>query len=156
MESLSQENYNCRMVQMGHVESSMVNILEGMKNVEIHNSASVEETLKYCQLAKAFFIPDMVAQKDYSPFLPSKFVYRIMDPQPIVVYSKKASDMHDYAVEYPEAGIFWAEEGNIESLKRAVKDAFECDIEKIDRTRIREWFSEQTIARNFTKTVADT
>lgn len=155
MRELALQNYHCKFVQIGPVEATLNDMLKDSENIEIHQTCSLEESLAYCSKATAIFIPDMESPKSYSPFLPSKFVYRIMDCQPIVVYAQINSMLHDYAVEYPEAGIFWAEIGNTESLKNAIKAAMEMDYTKIDRSRIRQCFSEETIVRNFEKALAN-
>ena len=59
--------------------------------------------------------------------------------------------MRDYAINYPESGIIWAEMGNRESLQSAIIKAMKFDNSKIDRTRIRKCFAEETIVQNFEK-----
>ena len=72
-----------------------------------------------------------------------------MSDKPIVLYSKEDSEMHDYALQFPEAGIFCAEDGNVESLKNAIITAMDYDLSLIDRSRIRKVFSEETIVGCF-------
>lgn len=153
MKSLWHENIDCKFVQVGSVDSALQNDLVNTENIEIIDTNSIEKSIELVNQAKAIFIPDFESDFEYSPFLLSKFVYQIMEDKPLVLYSKKDSEMHDYADQYPEAGIFWAEIGNIESLKRAIKAAMECDNTTIDRTQIRKCFSEENIVNTFNNAI---
>lgn len=149
MHDFTNEDYRCKFIQVGNVGDSIKPRLLNSNNIEVYDNTSLEKSLELCCKAKAMFIPDVESDLNYSPVLPSKFVYRIMDDIPLIVYSYKYSELHDYAEQYPEAGIFWAEIGNIESLKTAIKAAMEYDNTKIDRTQIRKCFSEETIVNAF-------
>lgn len=154
MKELDLENYKCKFVQVGNVDNLIKNMLVDSCNVEVHDTISLEKSLGFRKKAKAIFIPDFESYLAYSPVLLSKFVYQIMDNTPIVLYSYKKGEMHDYAEKHPEAGIFFAEIGDTESLKGAIKKAMECDNSKIDRSRIRQCFAEKTIVGIFNKTMA--
>ncbi len=155
MEEFSRENFPCKFVQVGSVDNSIKDRLQAIKNIKINDSLSFEGVLQCCREAQAIFVPDFESSLGYSPVMLSKFVYQIMDNIPIVVYSYKESDMHDIAMQYPEAGIFFAEIGNVESLKEAIKTALNCDVKGINRTAVRELFSERTIVTNFEKKVKE-
>lgn len=145
MKDFKDAGYNYKFIQVGNVDPEIQDVLKNEDNIEIHNTVSLEKSLEMCSKAKVLFIPDVQSDLGYSPVLPSKFVYRIMDNQPIVVYSYKDSALHDYATEYPEAGVFWAEMDNIESLKNAIVKAMNMDVSQIDRTSIRKCFAEDSI-----------
>jgi len=153
MHELFEEKYDCKFIQVGYVDKPLKDILTNSDNIQIYNTISLEASLEIHKLAKAIFVPDFTSELPYSPFLLSKFVYHIMTDKPLVIYSKRDSEMHDYAETYPEAGIFWAEAGNITSLKDAIKAAMDCNISTIDRTRIRTCFAEDTIVHTFVNAV---
>ena len=153
MKKLDLESYKCKFIQVGEVDNLIKNILIDSDNVEVHDTISLEKSLEFRKQAKAIFIPDFESNLNYSPVLLSKFVYQIMDNTPLVLYSYSKGEMHDYAERFPEAGIFFAEIGDTESLKVAIKKAMEYDNSKIDRSHIRECFAEETIVNAFTQAV---
>ena len=83
----------------------------------------------------------------------SKFVYTVYENKPIVVLSARDSAKHDYAVRFPEAGVFWADQAHPETLVDALKAAFSCTPSQIDRSRIRHEFSAKKIAYDFVANV---
>lgn len=147
MKEFESEGYKCRFVQVGKVDKSIIERLRNLSNIEIYDTSSLEKNIELGNQAKAILIPDFNSPYSYSPFLLSKFVYKIMDNQPLVIYSKEDSAMHDYAVRFPNAGIFWA--NNKDSLKEAIRKAMECDPSTFDRQEIRNCFSEKTIVDSF-------
>ena len=149
MQQFEKEGVDCRFVQIGEVDLSIKDLILNSKNIEVYDTSSLEKSVELRKKAKAIFIPDFESDLDYSPFILSKFVYQIMSNKPIVLYSKSDCEMHDYAVQFPEAGIFFAEEGNVPSLKKAICQAMDCDTSLIDRTRIRKCFSEEKIIKDF-------
>lgn len=153
MKELAQTNVDCKFVQVGEVDNALKGVLVDTKNVEIHNTISPEASVDLRKKAKAIFVPDFESELSYSPFTLSKFVYQIMSNKPMVLYAKKDSEMHDYAEKYPEAGIFWAEAGNADSLKNAIRKAMDYDATTIDRSRIRKCFSDERIVKNFVAAV---
>lgn len=153
MNELALENYKCKFIQVGNINGSLQNILVDSDNIKIHNTTSIEKSLETVKSTRAIFVPDFESELNYSPFFLSKFVYQIMGDIPFVLYTKKNSEMYDYAIQYPESGIFWAEAGNIDSLKNAIKSAMECDSSLIDRSRIRKCFTEETVVDSFIKSI---
>lgn len=151
MSRLLQSSVECKFVQVGSVDNALKNVLVKTDNIEIYDTISVEKSIELKNSAKAIFVPDFESEYPYSPFILSKFVYHIMEDKVIVLYSKKDCEMRDYAINYPEAGIIWAEMGNRESLQSAIIKAMKFDNSKIDRTRIRKCFAEETIVQNFEK-----
>lgn len=154
MKDFALEGFPCKFIQVGKTDIAIKEVLTDSINVKIYNTVSLEKSLTLREKAKAIFIPDFESDLAYSPVLLSKFVYQIMDNKPLVVYSYEKGEMYDYAKRYPEAGIFWSEIGNIESLKDAIKKALSCDSSKIDRTRIRQCFAEETIVDIFNKAIS--
>lgn len=153
MNQFAKENYDIKFVQVGKVESLLKNTLVENSYIKIYDTVSPEESVRLRKTAKAIFVPDFESPLAYSPFILSKFVYQIMSDKPIVLYSKQDCEMCDYAKQYPEAGIFWAEAGNMNSLKNAIIEAMNCDVLSIDRSRIRKVFSEETVVEDFCKSV---
>lgn len=153
MERLKTQNKNIKFVQVGLIDKTLESTFNSLDNVDVFSDLTLEQSLKYCRNSDIIFIPDVETDMDYSPVLPSKFAYRLFDFQPIVVYCKRKSDLHDFAISYPKAGIFWAEEGNLNSLEDAINSALTCNINNIDRTKIKECFSEKTIIKNFIKSI---
>ena len=95
------------------------------------------------------YIPDLDVPLSYCPFLSSKFVYRIYDNKPILLYSNKDSLSAQLAMKYPEAGIFFADNCQETSLKKALKEALSFDPGTIDRSRIRQEFTRERIVNDF-------
>ena len=151
MKQLSEVDHSIKFIQVGEVEGTLLDTLEAYNNITVYNTVSPEDSVRFGNIAKAIFIPDFESNLAYSPFILSKFVYQLMGDRPIVLYSKKDCAMYDYALRYPESGIFWAEEGNEESLKKAIIEAMNSDSKTIDRSRLRTVFSEKTIVDNFIK-----
>ncbi len=154
MADFESDGYDCEFVQIGSVDKTVKKYFDGLKHIKVYDSNSLEESIATKKLARVLFIPDFQLSLPYSPFLLSKFVYQVMDNFPIVVYSLKNSEMHDFAARYPTSGIFWAEMGNKESLKLAIKSAMLCDPEKFDRSQIRKCFAEGTIVKIFEDAVS--
>lgn len=99
--------------------------------------------------ASVVFVADFIRDLDYSPYLMSKFVYQVYEDRPIVVYAKSESCMADYCRRYPEAGLFFAEAGDLESLIAALKQALVCDVSQIRREAIRREFAAEAVAKKF-------
>ncbi len=153
MKQLAIEDYDCKFIQIGEVDVSIKKALANSDNIEVYNSISAEKSVELRKKAKAIFVPDFESELTYSPFILSKFVYQIMSNKPIVLYAKEDSEMHDYAIKYPEAGIFWAKANNEDALKEAIKKAMDFDVAKIDRMNIRKCFSEEVIASGFVNNI---
>lgn len=153
MRELANENIDCKFVQVGELDIPNGKLVQNTDNIIVYDTISAEKSIELRKKARAIFIPDFESPLSYSPYLLSKFVYQIMSNKPIVLYAKKDSEMHDYAVQYPESGIFFAESGNHISLKKAIIDAMKYDIALVNRDRIRECFSEKTIVNNFIESV---
>ena len=149
MVDFESEGYDCEFIQVGSVDKTVKKYLEGLEHIKVYDSSSLEESITARKFARVLFIPDFQVSLPYSPFLLSKFVYQVMENIPIVVYSLKNSEMHDFVDKYPKSGIFWAETGDKESLKSAIKSAMECNPENFDRTEIRKCFAEETIVKVF-------
>lgn len=147
------EGYDCEFIQIGAVDKTVKKKLEGVRSLKVYDNNSLESSIEAIKLARVFFIPDFQVSLPYSPFLLSKFVYQVMGDVPIVVYSQKNSEMHDFVDKYPTSGIFWGEMGNKESLKLAIKSAMACNPRNFDRTEIRKCFAEETIVRTFVDAV---
>jgi len=99
--------------------------------------------------AAVIFVPDFVREFEYSPYLMSKFVYQVYGNCPIVVHAKKESCMADFCRRYPDAGLYFSEAGNVDSLVTALRAAFACDVGMINRTEVRREFSSDAVARSF-------
>jgi glycosyltransferase involved in cell wall biosynthesis len=153
MKQLSKEHHDVKFVQVGEVEGCLKDILVESENVIIHDTIFPEESVRLRKKAKAIFVPDFESVLSYSPFILSKFVYQIMSDKPIILYAKADSEMHDYALQYPEAGVYWAEAGNVDSLKEAIIKAMNVDVSLINRTGIRKAFSEDTIVGSFEESI---
>lgn len=95
------------------------------------------------------YIPDLKVPLPYCPFLSSKFVYRIYDNKPILLYTNKDSLSAELAMKYPEAGIFFADNSKAGALKETLKKALSFDPATIDRSRIRQEFTRERIGNDF-------
>lgn len=111
---------------------------------------ATDELRARAKAARVSFVADFnMPGLSYSTHLMSKFVYQLFTDKPIVVFSKLDSEKHDYCAAYPEAGLFFADMNEPGSLEKAIKAALDCDPKTIDRSRIRERFSEEHIAAEF-------
>lgn len=111
---------------------------------------ATDELRERAKAAQVSFVADFnMPGLSYSTHLMSKFVYQLFTDKPMVVFAKVDSEKHDYCVAYPEAGLFFADMNEPGSLEKAIKAALACDPKAIDRSRIRERFSEEHIAAEF-------
>ena len=100
------------------------------------------------------FIPDLQTHLDYSPFLPSKFVYQLFTDIPIVAYTRKNSEMACYARRFPSAGIVFADVEEEGSLALAIQKAAALVKTDIQRTSIRSLFSRRAICETVEKVLS--
>lgn len=83
---------------------------------------------------------------EYSPFLPSKFVYALYTDTPIVACSTEDSEMFKLARQFPDAGIYCGNVHSPESLASAVETALDRGrMQGEDRRKLRECFSEKYV-----------
>lgn len=92
---------------------------------------------------------DLKTHYQYVPFLPSKFVYQLFTDTPIVIYTMKGSAMHRYALQFPSAGIFFADVNIEGSLCDAIISATQNRDKIFDRSGIRREFCEEKIVHDF-------
>ena len=150
VEELNKRGVSCTFVQDRSVNSVLAAkfrryphamLMDGMR--------TAEESVALMESASAVFVADFSSSLDYSATFMSKFVYQAFGDKPMIVYANVDSEKHDYCVRYPEAGLFFAEQGNLKSLVGACRAALSCDKAHIDRTALRLWFSEDRIAKDF-------
>lgn len=91
----------------------------------------------------------------YSPRLLSKFAYQVYENRPIVVSSSEDGEMRDFCMRYPEAGLFFAPQGDVDALCLAIERALAADPSAFDRTAIRKEFSAKAVADRFVSFVRD-
>lgn len=95
------------------------------------------------------YIPDLKVPLDYCPFLSSKFVYRIYDNKPILLYTARDSFAAEMAMKYPEAGIFFADNTREDSLVEALSRIMTFPAGTINRAGIRQEFTRERIIDEF-------
>lgn len=95
------------------------------------------------------YIPDLMVPLNYCPFISSKFVYRIFDDKPILLYTKIDSFSAELASKYPESGIFLADSTKNGSLVKALRTILELSEKSFNRNRIRTLFRRDTIINDF-------
>lgn len=152
---ISQKGGNVKLLQIGSVDPALKELFSENPNIIVRNTISLEDSLCGVSKAKVIYIPDFNVNLPYSPTLLSKFVYQLMGNLPIVLYCKKECDMHDFSVQFPNSGIFWAQDGDIESLEKAINSAMECNVSLINRDEIRTFFSEEFIIKNFIASISN-
>jgi glycosyltransferase involved in cell wall biosynthesis len=145
---------SCRFLQVGSVDESCRAKIEKEPFVDIVDNPDPKMAAEYTKQASVVYVPDFQSDRSYSLWLISKFVYTIYEDKPIVVLSAEDSAKHEYAVRFPEAGVFWADQSRPETLIEALKAAFRCVPSQIDRSRIRQEFSAQKITFDFVRNVA--
>lgn len=106
------------------------------------------------KVADVLYVTDSITGLPYSPQILSKFVYQLYEDKPLLVETSVDGIMHQCSVDYPEAGIFWVDRDNLDTMNEALKKALECDSAKIDRSRVRRAFSEETIVKKFESDIA--
>lgn len=81
---------------------------------------------------------------EYTPFIPSKFVYLLFTDKPILVFSRKDCWMYQLAKDNPEAGIWFADVHVEGEMARKIQDILRHKpTSQFDRTRLREFFSKK-------------
>lgn len=143
----------CRFLQVGKADENCLSRIRNEPYVEIVDNADPQTAAERTRTADVVYVPDFQSDRSYSLWLMSKFVYTIYENKPIVVFSVEDSAKHDYAVFFPEAGIFWADQRHPETLVDALKAAFRCKPSQINRSRIREEFSARKIAFDFVENI---
>ena len=115
---------------------------------------------KYAQLtnprmASAIFlqadinlVADLKVNYGYTPFIPSKFVYLLFTDRPIVAFGRKDSWMYQLSLEYPEAGIGFADVDTPGELAD-VMEAFLKNPQTPDRKNIQKIFTGADIVNAF-------
>lgn len=156
VEDLNREGFPCELIQDRKViDPSIKSKFDRSKHCRYiagDSSCAGQDELKCAQVSAVIdFNPDL----PYSPFLMSKFVYQVYEDRPIVVMSKKDSAKHDYCLANPEAGLYFAELGDLAQVKSSIRLAFSCSGKKFDRSRIREEFCDDKVASAFEAAVMD-
>ena len=150
IEALNANGITCQFVQDRKVDAVLAESFKRYPHATLLNGERrVSESIALMESATAVFVADFNSELGYSPFLMSKFVYQIFGDKPIVVYAKRNSEKYDLCARYPEAGLFFAEQGSLDSLKNAICKAINCDTNCINRVGIRREFEEDTIAQKF-------
>ena len=156
VDDLNDEGMLCTLVQDRQVDSTVSAWFDSKKHHAIILKDSLPlKPLRAMKAADAALVVDFNRDLSYSPYLMSKLVYQIWGDKPIVVVAKKDSEKHDICMRFPEAGLYFGEEGNLESIKSAIRNAFDSDISAIDRKRIRYEYSEGKIAADFINAVKE-
>ena len=153
IQRLNESGVPCRFLQVGIVAKSCMPKIQNEPYVTIVDKADPRVAAEYTRNADVVFVPDFISDRPYSLWLMSKFVYTVYEDKPIVVFSLCDSAKHAYAIKYPEAGVFWANQELPETLDRALVCAFRCSPSQIDRRGIRNEFSAQRIAAVFLENV---
>lgn len=144
-----------RFLQLGMVSERDVKRIRTAPNFfESKLGLHTREVTDVFQVADINLVSDLKTHLPYIPFLPSKFVYALFTDTPILVYTMKNSCMHRYSIEYPEAGVWFADVNEPGSLGSAVERIYkERKAMTIDRSRIRKCFLSQTVAEKFAKDI---
>lgn len=135
---LNKKGEKCEFIQCGQVDD-VGHLFEN--NPFARRQDRIEGDVEY--------IPDLDVPLSYCPFLASKFVYRVYDNKPILLYTNKDSLSAQLAMKYPEAGIFFADNSKAGALKETLKKALSFDPATIDRSRIRQEFTRERIGNDF-------
>lgn len=150
VEEVNNEGIQCKFVQDRAVNAILTEKFGRYHHaILMDGKRTAEESVALMNSATAVFVSDFNCDIDYSPYLMSKFVYQLFGDKPMIVYAKIDSEKHDYCVRFPEAGLFFAKQGDLKSLVVACKAALSCDKANFNREAIRREFSEEKIARDF-------
>lgn len=139
----------CCFKQIGKIGKELESFFRDARDAELVSEPSPGYATAMAGIADACFIADLDVGIGYSPFLPSKFVYQIFTDTPLVLYTFPNSCMDSYARNYPEAGLFPAYIGDMNSLKTAVATAIQANRGEIKRDKIRMCFTRQKVAADF-------
>lgn len=141
---LNTKGIRCDFVQCGQVDD--VKALFGQDSLVRQETSCVSDVE---------YIPDLKVPLPYCPFLSSKFVYRLYDDKPILLYTNQDSMSAELARRYSGAGIFVANNTVPESIDCALRDSMLCTSDQINRESVRKEFSRMRIAEDFVSELAN-
>lgn len=151
--TINAEGLDCTLVHIGDGGLYGTRLQKEFPTAYVRYDRNAELTVAASQVADVLYTTDSITGLPYSPQILSKFVYQLFEDKPILVETSADGMMHQCAVDYPEAGIFWVDRDNLATMTEALKRALSCDVRKIDRSRIRLVFSEKTVAEAFVQKV---
>ena len=151
--NLNRQGLTCSFVHIGEASKVTCPGLADYPNAYVSYPDEPGLALAAAREADVLYTAENDPVFDYAPQLPSKFVYQLYEDKPIVADTLARSMMHDCCVQYPEAGIYWADKRDPTTLESAIREALACSPEKMSRSRIRQAFSETEIAGRFVKNV---
>ena len=138
IQKLNAEGIKCQFIQCGQVDD-VSELFE--KNQYVYRRESCPVDIEY--------IPDLKVPLEYCPFLSSKFVYRVFDDKPILLYTNPDSVSAELARKYRNAGIFVADNMQNDSLYIALKNLMQKEM-VVNRERLRSNFTREKIINDFT------
>ena len=151
--TINAEGLDCTLVHIGYGGLYGTRLQKEFPTAYVRYDRNAELTVAASQVADVLYTTDSITGLPYSPQILSKFVYQLFEDKPILVETSADGIMHQCAVDYPEAGIFWVDRDDLSTMTEALKRALSCDVRKIDRSRVRLLFSEKSVVESFVQKV---
>lgn len=139
----------CTLVHVGAGDDINSELKQQMPSAYRRFPDSPGLSISAAKAADVLYVTDSITGLPYSPQILSKFVYQLYEDKPLLVETSADGIMHQCCIDYPEAGIFWVDRDNLNTMYSALENALRCDLSTIDRRRIREAFSEEHVVEKF-------
>ena len=138
-----------RFIQAGNCDQETERIFAGRPDIEVLGTVRPDLASAVVESADISLVSDVQVPMEYTPFMPSKFVYQLFSDRPLVLYSKPGSPMWRVAAENPSAGLFLADYTHPSSLPAAVQRAVAEPFNMRWREPLRKKFDRAVVAENF-------
>lgn len=150
----AEDGRSVKFLLLGLVDpSALKHIKSASIELEYVKSSDPGESTNVANSSDACLVIDSKTTYGFSPFLPSKLVYLLFQDKPIIAYCLPGSAMHKLSVNYPDAGIFWANPEEDGSLANALRRVAGMKEQLFERSVVRRTFGPTEVADNFCKFV---
>ena len=149
LDAINGDGVKVRFIQAGSCDQETRMLFAERADAEVLDVAQpglASDVVAACDVS---LISDVQVPMDYTPFMPSKFVYQLFSDKPLVLYSKPGSPMWRAAEKYPSAGLFLADYTIPATLPSAIKRAVNAVFDANMRDCLRREFDKQTVAEHF-------
>lgn len=149
LDEINKKDVRIRFVQVGECAAAAMKLLSGRKDVLVLDSVDPGLGAAVANVADFCFVPDVQHDLDYTPFMPSKFVYLLFGNKPLVLLTRDDSPMARLSKQYPHSGLYMADYSRKGGLSTALQAALAAANEHMDRNAIRNLFTRANVADKF-------